>query len=166
VVGDFHRLQRGVASPGSAARCGRRSHRRGRAQVVNRCIDDVAIDVELALNDVAKVEGGGEAGRQLNALLGHVAGEYGAIGDVAEVGVGTDVTDPRREIRGGVHCQRERVALTNRDIDQLQIPLFSKVRQLARRIERGADDRDWMGQQLHSALPRCRGSCGLRLRCP
>jgi hypothetical protein len=50
-----------VALPAAGAPASRPSARRRRTQVVNRRIDDVAIDVELALDDVAKVDGGGES---------------------------------------------------------------------------------------------------------
>ena len=99
----------------------------------------------------------------MNALLRHVAGEGGSIGDVAKVGVRTDVTDRRREIRCPVDCQRQGVALTHGDVDELQVALFPEVRQPRSGIERGTHDRQRMGEQLHAALAGGGGPCGLWL---
>jgi hypothetical protein len=166
VVGNLHRLQVGAAALGRTLRRGRRAHRCGRAQVVNRCIDDVAIDVELALHDVAKIDGGGKPGRQLDALYRHVASKSGAIGDVPEVGVRSDVTDPHRTIGRRSHRERQRVALTHGDVNEAQVPDLAEVRQLAGRIERSTHDRDRMREQLHTTLADRRRTCGLRLRRP
>ncbi len=166
VVGDLHRRQRGAASAGRALWRLRSAQRSRRAQIIDRCIDDVAIDVELALHDIAKIDRRCEAGRQLNAFLRHVTSECRAKRDVSEIGIRPDVTDPRRKIGCCVHRQRQRVALTNGDVDELQVPLFAKVRQLGGRIERGPHDRDRMGEQLHTPLARRRRPRGLRLRRP
>ena len=65
-----------------------------------------------------------------------------------------------------IHRQRQGVALTHGDVDELQVPLFAEVRQLAAWIERGAHDRDRMGEQLHATLAGGRRPCGLWLRRP
>ena len=69
MVGDLDRLKVRVAPFRCTARRGR-AHRRRGAQIVDRRVDDVAIDVELALDDVAKVDRRGKAGRKLNAFSG------------------------------------------------------------------------------------------------
>jgi hypothetical protein len=100
----------------------------------------------------------------LNALFRHVTGECGAKGDISEVGIRADVTHPRGKIGRRIHRQRQRVALTHGDVDELQVPLFAEVRHLAGRIERGAHDRERMREQLHTTLAGRRRSCWLRLR--
>ena len=111
-----------LALPPAGAPCGDPAERTDAGALRSSIggIDDVAIDVELALHDVAEVDRGGEAGRQLNALLRHVAGECGSIRDVTKVGVRADVADPGGEIRCSIHGQRQRVALAHGDVDQLQ----------------------------------------------
>jgi hypothetical protein len=145
VIGDLHRLQRGAASGGRAL-WRLRAHGSRRAQIINRCIDDVAIDVELVLHDIAKIDRRREAGRQLNAFLRHVPGECGSERHIPEIGIRPDVTDPRGKIGCCVHGQRQRVALTDGDVDELQVSLFANVRQPGARIERSTHDRDGMGK--------------------
>ena len=80
-----------------------------------------------------------------------------------EVRVRADVTDPRRTIGRRSHRERQRVALAHGDVDEVQVPLLAKVRQLAGRIERSTDDRDRIREQLHAPLTDRRRPCGLRL---
>ncbi len=164
MVGDLDRLPVRLASARRAL--GRRSgsNRRRRAQILNRLVDDVPVDVELAVHDVAPVDRRGERGRQLNALLGLVADERRSIGDVSEVDVRSHIAHPRGKIRCPIHSERQRVSLPHRDVDKLLVSLFAQVRQLARGIEGRAHDRDRMGKQFHSALPGGRNPRRLRLR--
>ena len=116
------------------------------------------------MHDVAPVDRRREPGRQLHALLRLVARERRAICDVAEVGLGADVTHPLGQAGRRVHGKCERVAFANCDVDKLETSLRAQIRELARGIESRAHDRDWMREKLDAALPGGRRARRLWLR--
>ena len=77
--------------------------------------------------------------------------------------MGSDVAHPLREIRRRIDRERQRVALADGDVDQLEVALLSQIRQLGRGIKRRPDDGDRMGEEFDSSLPCGRSSCRLWL---
>jgi hypothetical protein len=108
--------------------------------------------VQLPLDDVPEVDRGREGHRHPDAADRLITDEVGAVRDVAEVGIRTHPADPRRQSRGSVHGQRERIALRGGDVDELHPVGRARVRNAALRIQGGADGHDRM--RVHVQAPR------------